>query len=251
LSWRAARSAASFTRFSRSAPANPGVPRAIVSRYPTRTVLGLSLYIGQAFLYNAITFGYAQILATFFGVKTNPGYYFAVIAVGNLAGALFLARLFDSIGRKQMIAGTYILSGVLLFGTAYLFHAGSLNATTMTACWCAVLFFASAGASSAYLTVSEVFPMETRALAIAFFYAIGTAAGGISGPLLFSHLVATGKVSDTVLAFSIGATLMILGGLAEIFLGVKAERKSLEDIAQPLTAEEGDAPREGQLQGST
>ena len=227
------------------------IARTMFKVYPRRTTLGLSLFIGQAFLYNAITFGYAQILATFFGVKTNPGYYFAVIAVGNLAGALFLARLFDSIGRKQMIAGTYILSGALLFGTAYLFHAGSLNATTMTACWCAVLFFASAGASSAYLTVSEVFPMETRALAIAFFYAIGTAAGGISGPLLFSHLVATGKVSDTVLAFSIGATLMILGGLAEIFLGVKAERKSLEDIAQPLTAEEGDAPREGQLQGST
>jgi MFS family permease len=227
------------------------IARTMFKVYPRRTTLGLSLFIGQAFLYNAITFGYAQILATFFGVKTNPGYYFAVIAVGNLAGALFLARLFDSIGRKQMIAGTYILSGVLLFGTAYLFHAGSLNATTMTACWCAVLFFASAGASSAYLTVSEVFPMETRALAIAFFYAIGTAAGGISGPLLFSHLVATGKVSDTVLAFSIGATLMILGGLAEIFLGVKAERQSLEDIAQPLTAEEGGAPRPGQLQGST
>ena len=227
------------------------IARTMFRVYPRRTTLGLSLFIGQAFLYNAITFGYAQILATFFGVKTNPGYYFAVIAVGNLAGALFLARLFDSIGRKQMIAGTYILSGVLLFGTAYLFHAGSLNATTMTACWCAVLFFASAGASSAYLTVSEVFPMETRALAIAFFYAIGTAAGGISGPLLFSHLVATGKVSDTVLAFSIGATLMILGGLAEIFLGVKAERQSLEDIAQPLTAEEGGAPRQDQLQGST
>jgi MFS family permease len=227
------------------------IARTMFKVYPRRTTLGLSLFIGQAFLYNAITFGYAQILATFFGVKTNPGYYFAVIAVGNLAGALFLARLFDSIGRKQMIAGTYILSGALLFGTAYLFHAGSLNATTMTACWCAVLFFASAGASSAYLTVSEVFPMETRALAIAFFYAIGTAAGGISGPLLFSHLVATGKVSDTVLAFSIGATLMILGGLAEIFLGVKAERQSLEDIAQPLTAEEGGAPRPGQLQGST
>ena len=227
------------------------IARTMFRVYPRRTTLGLSLFIGQAFLYNAITFGYAQILATFFGVKTNPGYYFAVIAVGNLAGALFLARLFDSIGRKQMIAGTYILSGALLFGTAYLFHAGSLNATTMTACWCAVLFFASAGASSAYLTVSEVFPMETRALAIAFFYAIGTAAGGISGPLLFSHLVATGKVSDTVLAFSIGATLMILGGLAEIFLGVKAERQSLEDIAQPLTAEEGGAPRQDQLQGST
>jgi MFS family permease len=227
------------------------IARTMFKVYPRRTTLGLSLFIGQAFLYNAITFGYAQILATFFGVKTNPGYYFAVIAVGNLAGALFLARLFDSIGRKQMIAGTYILSGALLFGTAYLFHAGSLNATTMTACWCAVLFFASAGASAAYLTVSEVFPMETRALAIAFFYAIGTAAGGISGPLLFSHLVATGKVSDTVLAFSIGATLMILGGVAEIFLGVKAERQSLEDIAQPLTAEEGGAPRQGQLQAST
>ena len=161
-----------------------------------------------------------------------------MIAVGNLIGPLLLGRLFDTIGRKPMIAGTYILSGVLLLGTAYLFHEGSLNATTMTACWCAVLFFASAGASSAYLTVSEVFPMETRALAIAFFYAIGTAAGGITGPLLFSDLVSTGKVSDTVFAFSIGATLMILAGLVEIFLGVKAERQSLEDIAQPLTAED-------------
>src|SRR4029077_4108296 len=195
-----------------------------------------SLFIGQAFLYNAITFGYAQILATFFHVKTNPGYYFAVIAVGNLLGPLLLARLFDTIGRKPMIEGTYLISGLLLLGTAYLFDRGSLNATTMTACWCAVLFFASAGASAAYLTVSEVFPMETRALAIAFFYAIGTGAGGIAGPLLFSSLVSTGKVADTVLAFSVGATLMILAGIVEIFLGVKAERQSLEDIARPLTA---------------
>jgi MFS family permease len=214
------------------------IARTMFTRYPRRTILGFSLFIGQAFLYNAITFGYAQILTTFFGVKTDPGYYFAVIAVGNLFGPLLLGRLFDTVGRKPMIAGTYILSGLLLFGTAYLFHAGSLNATTMTACWVAVLFFASAGASSAYLTVSEVFPMETRALAIAFFYAIGTAAGGISGPLLFSALVGTGKVSDTVLAFSIGASLMILAGLVELFLGVKAERQSLEDIAQPLTAED-------------
>jgi MFS family permease len=198
--------------------------------------LGFSLFIGQAFLYNAITFGYAQILATFFHVKTNPGYYFAVIAVGNLLGPLLLGRLFDTLGRKAMIAGTYILSGLLLLGTAYLFDQGSLNATTMTACWCAVLFFASAGASSAYLTVSEVFPLETRALAIAFFYAIGTAVGGITGPLLFSKLVSTGKVPDTVLAFSIGASLMIIAGIVEIFLGVNAERRSLEDIAQPLTA---------------
>jgi MFS family permease len=135
-----------------------------------------------------------------------------------------------------MIAGTYLTSGLLLLGTAYLFDRGSLTATTMTACWCAVLFFASAGSSSAYLTVSEVFPMETRALAIAFFYAIGTGAGGIAGPLLFSSLVSTGKVPDTVLAFSIGAVLMIGAGVAEIFLGVKAERQSLESIAQPLTA---------------
>jgi MFS family permease len=213
------------------------IARTMFTRYPRRTILGFSLFIGQAFLYNAITFGYAQILTTFFGVKTDPGYYFAVIAVGNLFGPLLLGRLFDTVGRKPMIAGTYILSGLLLFGTAYLFDNGSLNATTMTACWVAVLFFASAGASSAYLTVSEVFPMETRALAIAFFYAIGTAAGGISGPLLFSALVSTGKVSDTVLAFSIGAALMVLAGLVELVLGVKAERRSLEDIAQPLTAE--------------
>ena len=216
------------------------IARTMFTRYPRRTILGFSLFIGQAFLYNAITFGYAQILTTFFHVTTDPGYYFAVIAVGNLFGPLLLGRLFDTVGRKPMIAGTYILSGLLLFGTAYLFHAGSLNATTMTACWFAVLFFASAGASSAYLTVSEVFPMETRALAIAFFYAIGTAAGGISGPLLFSALVSTGKVSDTVIAFSIGATLMVLAGLVELFLGVKAERQSLEDIARPLTAEDAD-----------
>ena len=225
------------------------IARTMIKLYPRRTGLGLSLFIGQAFLYNAITFGYAQILAEFFHVKTNPGYYFAVIAVGNLFGPLILSRFFDSIGRKPMIAGTYILSGLLLLGTAYLFDQGALDATTMTVCWCIVLFFASAGASSAYLTVSEVFPMETRAMAIAFFYAIGTAAGGISGPLIFSTLVATGKVSDTVIAFSIGAILMILGGVAELFLGVKAERQSLESIAQPLTAEDAEADGGGDERG--
>jgi MFS family permease len=213
------------------------IARTMFRDYPKRTILGFSLFIGQAFLYNAITFGYAQILATFFHVTTNPGYYFAVIAVGNLLGPLLLGRLFDTIGRKPMIAGTYLASGLMLLLTAYLFHQGSLTATTMTACWCGVLFLASAGASSAYLTVSEVFPMETRALAIAFFYAIGTGAGGISGPLLFSSLVSTGKVSDTVVAFTIGAALMIVAGLVEIVFGVKAERQSLEDIARPLTAQ--------------
>jgi MFS family permease len=172
----------------------------------------------------------------------STGYYFAVIAVGNLVGPLLLAPLFDTVGRKVMITGTYVLSGVLLLGTAWLFSAGVLNATTMTACWCVVLFFASAGASSAYLTVSVIFPMETRALAIAFFYAVGTAAGGITGPLLFAHLVGTGKVGDTVLAFVIGAVLMILAGLVELVLGVRAERKSLEDLATPLTATDDAVP---------
>ena len=227
------------------------IAKTMFKLYPRRTTLGFSLFIGQAFLYNAITFGYAQILATFFHVTTNPGYYFAVIAVGNLFGPLLLGRLFDTIGRKPMIAGTYILSGLLLLGTAYLFDRGALDATTMTACWCVVLFFASAGASSAYLTVSEVFPLETRAMAIAFFYAIGTAAGGITGPLLFSHLVSTGKVPDTVLAFSIGASLMILAGIAEIILGVNAERRSLEDIAQPLTAADAAAPQPRQARATT
>jgi MFS family permease len=218
------------------------IARTLFGRYPRRAVLGFSLFIGQAFLYNAITFGYAQILTTFFHVRTSTGYYFAVIAAGNLLGPLLMGRLFDTLGRKVMISGTYIASGVLLLGTALLFRAGLLSAVTMTACWCAVLFFASAGASAAYLTVSEVFPMETRAMAIAFFYAIGTAAGGISGPLLFSSLVSTGKVPDTALAFTIGAVLMIAAGLVEVALGVRAERKGLEDIARPLTAQDAAAP---------
>ncbi|MDX5566467.1 MFS transporter [Streptomyces sp. ID05-04B] len=213
------------------------IARTVFSDYRRRSILGFSLFIGQAFLYNAITFGFGAILTRFFDVPSgNTGYYFAVIAIGNFCGPLLLGKLFDTVGRRVMISSTYLLSGVLLFGTAWLFDHGSLNATTMTACWCAVLFFASAGASSAYLTVSEVFPMETRAMSIAFFYALGTAAGGISGPLLFAKLTDTGKVADTVLAFSIGATLMCLAGLVAAFLAVKAERRSLEDIAKPLTA---------------
>jgi len=225
------------------------IARTVFSRYPKRSALGFALFIGQAFLYNAIIFSFGQILQTFFHVQpVSVGYYFAIVAIGNLLGPLILAPLFDSIGRKPLIAGTYILSGLLLLGTAWLFDNGSLSAKTLTACWCAVLFFASAGASAAYLTVSEIFPMETRALAIAFFYAIGTAAGGITGPLLFSKLVSTGKVGDTALGFVIGAILMILAGLVETFLGVRAERRSLEDLAEPLTAQGGGTPppqREG------
>jgi MFS family permease len=222
------------------------IAKTMFTLYPRRTFLGLSLFVGQAFLYNAITFGYAQILATFFHVTKDPGYYFAVIAVGNLIGPLALGRLFDTVGRKPLIAGTYILSGALLLVTAYLFSQHLLTAVTLTACWTAVLLVASAGASGAYLTVSEVFPMETRALAIAFFYAIGTGVGGITGPLLFAKLVGTGKVPDTVVAFVIGAGLMIAAGVVEVIFGVKAERQSLESIARPLTAQEADTgPEQG------
>jgi len=216
------------------------IARTVFSDYRRRAVLGFSLFIGQAFLYNAITFGFGAILTKFYDVPTgSTGYYFAVIAIGNFMGPLLLGKLFDTVGRRVMISSTYLLSGLLLFGTAWLFDQGSLNAGTLTACWCAVLFFASAGASSAYLTVSEIFPMETRAMSIAFFYALGTAAGGISGPLLFADLTGTGKVADTVLAFQIGATLMCLAGLVAAALAVRAERRSLEDVARPLTAAAG------------
>ncbi|MFF4870680.1 MFS transporter [Streptomyces sp. NPDC090109] len=212
------------------------IAKTVFHTYPRRAVLGLSLFIGQAFLYNAITFGFGTILITFFDVPTgSTGYYFAVIAAGNFMGPLLLGKLFDTVGRRIMISSTYLLSGILLFGTAWLFDRGSLSATTLTACWCVVLFFASAGASSAYLTVSEIFPMETRAMAIAFFYALGTAAGGISGPLIFAELTESGVVGDTVLAFQIGAGLMCAAGLVAAFLAVNAERRSLEDIAEPLS----------------
>lgn len=204
--------------------------------YPKRAVLGFSLFIGQAFLYNAITFGFGTILVNFFDVSSgSTGYYFAAIAFGNFLGPLLLGRLFDTVGRRPMIAGTYILSGLLLYVTSWFFGAGWLDATTMTVCWAVVLFFASAGASSAYLTVSEIFPMETRALAIAFFYAIGTAAGGISGPLLFASLTSSGVVGDAVIAFCVGASLMVAAGVVAVFFAVAAEGRSLEDIATPLS----------------
>jgi MFS family permease len=212
------------------------ITRTVFRHYPKRAVLGLALFIGQAFLYNAITFGFGAILTKFFDVPSGgTGYYFAVIAAGNFLGPLLLGKLFDTVGRRVMISSTYLISGLLLFGTAWFFDRGSLSAVTMTACWCVVLFFASAGASSAYLTVSEIFPLETRAMAIAFFYAIGTAAGGISGPLVFADLTESGVVGDTVLAFQIGAGLMCAAGLVAAFLAVNAERRSLEDIATPLS----------------
>ncbi|MEV6322906.1 MFS transporter [Nocardia sp. NPDC051787] len=208
----------------------------MVRHYPRRSALGLALFIGQAFLYNAITFNYALILSRAFGVPDHRvGYYFAVLCLGNFLGPLLLGRLFDTVGRKPMIAGSYLGSAVLLLGTAWLFAAGQLSALTLTACWTAVLFVASCGASAAYLTVSEIFPMETRAMAIAFFYAIGTVAGGVAGPLVFAELSDEGDPGNTALAFTIGALAMFAAGLVELAYGVRAERRSLEELAEPLS----------------
>jgi MFS family permease len=215
------------------------IARTVFTMYPKRTVLCLSLFVGQAFLYNAFFFTYGDTLTTFLGVK-QTGWYIAVFAASNFAGALLLSPLFDTIGRVKMITGTYILSGVLLGITG--FFLGGFTAVTLTLMGAIIFFFASAGASAAYLTASEIFPMETRALCIAFFYAIGTAVGGISGPLLFGKLIedasASKDISQIAIGYFIGAVLMVGGGLVEAFLGVKAEGQSLESIAQPLTAEE-------------
>jgi MFS family permease len=215
----------------------PLIIRSVVTMYPRRTILGLALFIGQAFLYNSILFGFGNLLTLYFHTPSgNAPYYIAVFAVGNFAGALLLSPFFDIIGRKPMIAGTYLLSGALLIGTGLLFKAHDLNDITFTACCCAVFFFASAGASAAYLTVSEVFPMETRALCIAVFYAIGTGIGGAIGPQVFSRMINTGSYEQVFLALGLGAVMMILGGIAELAFGVRAERQSLESIAKPLTA---------------
>ena len=185
------------------------------------------------------------MLTKFYGVKASSvGYYIIPFAVGNFLGPLILGRLFDSVGRKPMIAGTYILSGLLLIITAFLFKAGTWTAQSQTAAWCVIFFFASAGASSAYLTVSEIFPMETRALAIAFFYAVGTAVGGITGPLLFGKLIATGKESDVFWGYILGASLMIAAGIVQAVLGIEAAGRDLEDIAKPLSAEAAEGEEE-------
>jgi MFS family permease len=218
------------------------IARVAVTKYPKRFVLGLSLFIGQAFLYNAVFFTYALVLTTLLHVPDDVAPWALVpIAVGNFLGPLLLGRLFDTVGRRVMISLSYILSGVLLVGTGILFDARILDATWLTVCWVIVFFFASAGASSAYLTVSEIFPMETRAMAIAFFYAVGTGLGGIIGPLLFGQFVSMG-IGAVAVGYFIGAGLMIAAGLVEVFLGVNAENRSLEDIADPLS--KTDAPQQ-------
>jgi len=213
------------------------VARTVFGQYRSRAVLGLSLMLAQAFFYNAIFFTYALVLTKFFAVPPESvGYYVLPFAAGNFLGPLLLGRLFDHAGRKVMIVSTYAASGVLLLVTGVLFQQGLLTAWTQTLAWCLVFFFGSAAASSAYLTVSELFPLEIRALAIALFYAIGTGAGGVAAPALFGALIGTGDRSNVFIGYVLGAVLMLGAAGIAARLGVNAERKSLEELAAPLSA---------------
>ena len=212
------------------------VTQVLFKLYRQRTFVGLALMAAQAFFYNAIFFTYALILTDFYGVRPDHvGYYLVPFAVGNFLGPVLIGRLFDTLGRRPMIVFTYIASGLLLAGTGFLFARDLITAQTQTLCWMTVFFFASAAASSAYLTVSEIFPLEIRALAIAFFYAVGTGIGGIVGPLLFGVLIDTGSRISVFGGYLLGSLLMVLGGAVAWRWGVAAERKPLETVARPLT----------------
>ena len=213
------------------------VAQTLLKHYPGRTTLGIVLMASQAFIYNAIFFTYALVLTKFYGVAADKvGLYILPFALGNFLGPLLLGRLFDTLGRKQMIAATYALAGILLALTGQLFHLGVLTATTQTVMWTLVFFFASAAASAAYLTVGECFPLEVRALTIALFYAFGTLLGGAGGPWLFGLLIGGGDRGNVLVGYLIGAALMIVAAAVELRLGVRAEGKSLEDVAPPLSS---------------
>ena len=210
--------------------------RVLFREYPSRAILGATLMITQSFLYNAIFFTYTLVLTKVYGISESwaPAFLIA-FAIGNLVGPLTLGKLFDTVGRRKMIAGTYLLSGVLLAISAAMFQAGMLNAYTQTLAWCIIFFFASCGASAAYLTVSEIFPMEIRAQAIALFFAVAQCFGAF-GPWFYGQLIGDGT-NHTMLTigYLIGAAVMVVGGLVEVFLGIDAENKSLEDVATPLS----------------
>jgi len=208
---------------------------AIVRDYPSRVVLGLVLMTAQAFFYNAIFFSYAVVLTRFYGVPAaSIGWYILPFALGNFGGPLVLGPLFDTIGRKPMITFTYAVSGMLLAVVAHLFREGVLGAPALTLCWTVTFFFASAAASAAYLTVSESFPLEARAMAIAFFYAVGTGIGGTLAPWFFTALIGTGDRGAVYLGYLFGAALMVGAAIVELLIGVKAERQPLESVARPI-----------------
>ncbi len=207
----------------------------LIHRHRSRALVGLALMAAQAFFYNAIFFTYALVLTDFYAIPSaQVGWYILPFAAGNFLGPLLLGRLFDVLGRRAMIAFTYIASGVLLAVSGALFERGVLDATQQTIAWSVIFFFASAAASSAYLTVSETFPLEVRALAIAVFYAIGTGIGGVAGPWLFGVLIDTGSRTSLFGGYLLGAVLMVAAGLIAARFAVRAEGKPLEQVARPL-----------------
>jgi MFS family permease len=220
--------------------------RVLFKEYPQRAFYGATLMITQSFLYNAIFFTYVLVLTNFFGVEENQAPLFLIaFAVGNLAGPFLLGHLFDTIGRKKMISGTYITAGVLLAVTAFLFRADALTSTTQTIAWVAIFFFASAGASSGYLTVSEIFPQEVRAKAIAVFFAIAQCFGAL-GPIIYGALIGDGTDRGPLFGgYLLGAAVMIVGGVVAALIGVSAEGRSLEDVATPFAARRPGARAEG------
>jgi len=224
-----------------AAPPLRTVASVLLGRYRSRSVVALALMLSQAFFYNAIFFTYALVLTRFHHVPDSlVALYIFPFALGNVLGPLMLGPLFDRVGRRRMIALTYVLSGVGLVLTGVAFMLGWLNALTQALCWSAVFFLASAAASSAYLTVSEVFPLEMRAVAISVFYALGTGAGGFAAPLLFGMLIESGSRGAVMAGYALGAALVIAAGLLALRHAVDAERKPLEEVAAPLGATEQD-----------
>ncbi|WP_287981419.1 MFS transporter [Acidiphilium sp.] len=210
--------------------------RALLGRYRRRAVLGVCLMTAQAFCYNAIFFTYAIVLTKFYGVPGDRvGMFILPFALGNFAGPLILGRLFDTVGRRTMITATYATAGLLMIATGLLFVGADLSATGQTAAWTTIFFFASAAASSAYLTVSECFPLEIRAVAIALFYAFGTALGGIAGPLLFGMLIGSGERINLFYGDLLGGLLMLGAAAVEAAIGIEAARRPLESVARPLS----------------
>jgi MFS family permease len=219
----------------------------LLVRYRSRAVLGLVLIASQAFFYNGISFTYPLVLHQHFGVPDDRvSAYVMVMAVANLLGPLLLGHFFDTVGRRTMISATYSISALLIGVTEVLFLEGRLTAQSQTLLWALTFFFASAAASAGYLTVSEVFPLEMRALAIALFYAVGTAIGGLGAPVLFGALLDTQRPAALVAGYLAGAGLMLAAAVVELTLGVASEQKSLEDVATPLTAEESRSTRPAQ-----
>lgn len=219
------------------------IARTVVSKYPRRSIVGFSLFVSQAFLYNAVFFTYALVLTKFYGVPAGrTAWYLLPFALANFFGAVLLGRLFDTVGRRPMISGTYALSGLLLVATGYLFAQHMLSAALQTALWSAIFFVASPAASSAYLTVSESFPLETRAMAISFFYAIGTATGGVVAPAVFGQLIGTGSRRFVFYGYAFACLLMLGAAAVEWFLGVEAGQRSLEEITSPLSSSSSSSP---------